>query len=510
MTDFSFAEKCISGIGLGAAIAISPGPVLTLAVSEGMRNGAKAGAVVALGTTLATLPVLLLALVVQFELSASVEIKQALAVGGSLFLAYCAYDAWKSKPQQASEMTGLVEPFLKSVMCTLLSPFPYAFWLTVGIPLAKANTSHTTVALALFGSGYSISMFLTNAIIGAIFALWSNRIQKHHMRLLFRVSAVMLMIFSLKLLVRQSYAGTPAEKNNNCEEIMSSPQGATMNTVEITSHALAEMGFSQDILRFLSNQKSVTKQIDTWAIIPSNIVEAHPNRDAALKTRFLNSGEGYLFSLLIKDALSRDTSQRISTILDLGCGSSLPSLSALLEFTDRSGIRLLGIDIDANAISVSRHNSIILGLNHRSEFIEADMNTYLSAHEYDVDTLIVANPPYVPAPNNLADDFFVPVDAGVDGLRYLRGILEVPRVHGTLMAVVASTLSSPASLISMIQRDYNIIGVHSYLTRFGKYLNDPRLLSYIQGLDREGQISIGRSPEGAYYFVTVGFILQKK
>ena len=279
--------------------------------------------------------------------------------------------------------------------------------------------------------------------------------------------------------------------------------------METSLENLKSMGFSLEILNFLKDQNASLSWVDTWSISAADIVETHPNKNKVAKTQFINSGEGLIYSSIIQRAIDLTSDSTAVKIVDLGCGSSLPTLGAMLKNPQKiDKISLLGIDIDPNAIQVSQTNAELLGLQNRASFIHADLIDYLSVIDADADVLMTANPPYVPAPVELNDPFFIPVNAGGDGLKYLRPILKNDYKSKTRLVILASSLTTPLELIYLIQSKFKILSVRAILTKFGKYLNDPRLAPYIETLRGENRITYG-TVSGSNYFLTLGFILEK-
>ncbi|MFV2002252.1 MAG: peptide chain release factor N(5)-glutamine methyltransferase [Paracoccaceae bacterium] len=115
--------------------------------------------------------------------------------------------------------------------------------------------------------------------------------------------------------------------------------------------------------------------------------------------------------------------ENFENLLDLGCGSGCILLSLLAE---RPGARGLGVDVSARAIAVARDNAQRLGLSARASFARSD---WLSAVDGRFD-LIVANPPYISAPQ-MRDlepevalwDPEIALNGGADGLAAYRAII---------------------------------------------------------------------------------------
>ena len=126
-----------------------------------------------------------------------------------------------------------------------------------------------------------------------------------------------------------------------------------------------------------------------------------------------------LLCLLAGDLAMRSVGTSPS-VVELTAGSGLVGL-ALLEH--RAGARLVGVDIDPDAIPVAESNAELLGLGDRARFAQMslwDDAVALLLVDEAVDVL-VCNPPYIPEP----PDRRLPVEAGSgpDGAAHVDHVL---------------------------------------------------------------------------------------
>jgi release factor glutamine methyltransferase len=129
---------------------------------------------------------------------------------------------------------------------------------------------------------------------------------------------------------------------------------------------------------------------------------------------------------LIEAAIARfPDKSSVKTILDLGTGTGCLLLAALSEFQAAFGI---GLDLSPDAASLAAHNAKALNLTGRAAFLTGDWANALNAR-FD---LVLANPPYIPAPDltTLMPEVrnYEPVaalDGGPDGLSAYRAIITI-------------------------------------------------------------------------------------
>ncbi len=188
------------GAGIGFVAGISPGPVLTLVVSETLKAGWARGAAVAAGPLLADGPIIVLALLVLAQLPADAE--KALTLGGGVFLLYlAATTAWQSRTAALprEHRAHIAGGMLKGVAARALSPNPYIFWLLVGAPILRGGS---TAEAAAFLSGYYATIVGSNVGLAVVVHTAIKQASEGVYRGLLRVSAVILAVYGVLLLER--------------------------------------------------------------------------------------------------------------------------------------------------------------------------------------------------------------------------------------------------------------------------------------------------------------------
>lgn len=151
------------GIILGLSAGFSPGPLLTLVISETLQHNIKAGIKVALAPIITDFPIVGLSLIVLANLSNSETILGVISIFGGLFVMYL---GWENICVNGLEMNFRnIKPksLSKGVLTNFLSPHPYLFWLSVGAPVTtKAFHQNQLLPFVFIGSFY---LFLVGAKI---------------------------------------------------------------------------------------------------------------------------------------------------------------------------------------------------------------------------------------------------------------------------------------------------------------------------------------------------------
>jgi threonine/homoserine/homoserine lactone efflux protein len=125
----------LSGLSLGAAAGISPGPLLALLVSQTLRHGFREGAKVAAAPLLSDAPVVLLCLLAIQRAEGLGSAAAWVSMLGGCFVAYLGYDCLRAPGVAASGGPEAPRSLAKAVTVNLLNPHVYLFWAAVGAPM---------------------------------------------------------------------------------------------------------------------------------------------------------------------------------------------------------------------------------------------------------------------------------------------------------------------------------------------------------------------------------------
>ena len=132
--------------------------------------------------------------------------------------------------------------------------------------------------------------------------------------------------------------------------------------------------------------------------------------------------------ILVEEALRRFKG---SSILDIGTGSGNIAVTLAKHIPQA---RVTAIDISNDALAVAYGNAVAHGVADRIDFVQADMNEYLSVGAYGHTPvqfdMVISNPPYIPSrqiaslPADVQKEPRMALDGGEDGLKFCQMLIK--------------------------------------------------------------------------------------
>jgi threonine/homoserine/homoserine lactone efflux protein len=163
----------LTGLVLGLSAGLSPGPLLTLVISETLRRGAGAGMRVAAAPLLTDLPIVLVTLSVLARAAETAAVMGALSLAGGLLLARFGWEGLTFQTTATASGGSPAGALWKGIGANLLNPAPYLFWLTVGGPLVLRALSEHPLAAAVFAAAFYTCLVGSKVLVAA--AVQSSR-----------------------------------------------------------------------------------------------------------------------------------------------------------------------------------------------------------------------------------------------------------------------------------------------------------------------------------------------
>ena len=189
----------ITGMVLGLSAGLSPGPMLTLVISQTLRHGIREGVKVALAPLLTDTPIVLACLLF---LSVFSDMRPALGVismFGGFYLFYLGLNSIRFKTVDFQED---VDPksLKKGLMVNFLNPSPYMFWVSIGGPLVIKTSSTSLVAAAAFVIPFYLLLVGSKIVVAIVSGRSRNLLKSRHYTIILRILGLVLMGFGVMFL----------------------------------------------------------------------------------------------------------------------------------------------------------------------------------------------------------------------------------------------------------------------------------------------------------------------
>ncbi len=203
MGDFCLTEivsATLTGVTLGLAAGMAPGPLMTLAITQTVRHGFREGLLVAAAPLITDIPIVLLLFFVLRELPG--QLLGVLAIIGAFYALFLAYETVKAEALGQVASTSASASLRRGALANFLSPHPYLFWITVGVPYVLA--AHERSALAPWGFiiGFYLLLVGSKAAVAALVGRYRNQLTGQVYPYIMRGLAIALVIFA-SLLFRE-------------------------------------------------------------------------------------------------------------------------------------------------------------------------------------------------------------------------------------------------------------------------------------------------------------------
>ena len=157
-----------SGVVFGLSGGLSPGPLLTLVISETLKHGAKEGVKVSIAPLLTDLPIVLITLFILSRLADILPLLGVISLLGSAFLIYLGFESLSFKGVDVDAEQIRPQSIKKGVMTNFLNPSPYMFWFTIGAPLLLKALDVSAVSGAIFILGFYLFLVGSKVLIAVV------------------------------------------------------------------------------------------------------------------------------------------------------------------------------------------------------------------------------------------------------------------------------------------------------------------------------------------------------
>jgi threonine/homoserine/homoserine lactone efflux protein len=191
------AESFLFGIIVGLAAGLSPGPLITLVVSETLKNGKKDGIQVAISPLISELPIILFVLVILSSVAGNYIVMGAISLLGACFLIYLGLLNLTANVKESKNGFGKGNVLLRGVTTNLLNPNTYMFWLTIGGPKIIETVHVNISATILFVLGFYMMLVGSQTAVAMVVDKSKTLARSKYFVYIIRALGVVLILFAL-------------------------------------------------------------------------------------------------------------------------------------------------------------------------------------------------------------------------------------------------------------------------------------------------------------------------
>ena len=127
-------DAIITGTILGLSAGLTPGPLMTLVVTQTLKHNVKEGIKVSLAPLITDVPIILLTLFILSKAAQTEFILGIISCMGGVFVLFLAYDNFNTHPVEFVVTESAAHSIKKGALVNVLSPYPYLLWFSVGGP----------------------------------------------------------------------------------------------------------------------------------------------------------------------------------------------------------------------------------------------------------------------------------------------------------------------------------------------------------------------------------------
>jgi threonine/homoserine/homoserine lactone efflux protein len=187
----------IPGIIFGLSSGLSPGPLLTLVISETLKHGFKEGVKIAIAPLLSDLPIVLVTITVLSYLSDIQPVLGVISLLGGAFLVYLAYEGLSFKGADIDSMDVAPQSVKKGVITNFLNPSPYLFWFSIGAPTVVKAMDFGFASASLFIICFYVTLVGSKVMVALAVGRSRNFLNSEYYLYTIRSLGIVMLIFAL-------------------------------------------------------------------------------------------------------------------------------------------------------------------------------------------------------------------------------------------------------------------------------------------------------------------------
>jgi threonine/homoserine/homoserine lactone efflux protein len=193
-------EAVAIGLLFGLSAGFSPGPLLTLVVAQTLEHGVREGVKVAVTPILTDLPILAAAGLAAAWVARLEPVLGWVSLAGAAVVAYLGVSSLRTRPLAVEAGAGPPRSLARGMVVNALSPHPYLFWATVGVPtMARTAAAAGVWAAAAFAATFLVALSGAKVLLAVLVGRFRDRVTGRAYVWTMRVLGALLLVFAAVL-----------------------------------------------------------------------------------------------------------------------------------------------------------------------------------------------------------------------------------------------------------------------------------------------------------------------
>ena len=185
---------------LGLSAGLSPGPMLTLVISQTLRHGIREGVKVAFAPLLTDTPIVIVSLLFLSVFSDMAPALGVISLFGGIYLFYLGFSSLRFKGARIEEKDVDPKSLKKGLIVNFLNPNPYMFWTSIGGPLVLKTSSTSIVTAAAFILPFYMLLVGSKIVVAIVSGRSRNLLKSRHYTIIIRMLGLVLIGFGVLFL----------------------------------------------------------------------------------------------------------------------------------------------------------------------------------------------------------------------------------------------------------------------------------------------------------------------
>lgn len=163
----------LTGIMFGLGAGLTPGPLMTLVMTETLKHGTREGIKVSLAPLITDSPIIILSIFLLSELSDLSLVIGIINVIGAGYVVFLGFESITFKGVETEKDMIAPQSIRKGILANVFNPNPYVFWVSVGAPIVLNAIEISW--LSAFGFLFTMYLFLVGSKIMTALVLGRSR-----------------------------------------------------------------------------------------------------------------------------------------------------------------------------------------------------------------------------------------------------------------------------------------------------------------------------------------------